>query len=316
MMALGLTVAAMASAAPAQPTAPATAVALEALETCLEKLNPEIDIGYERVVARCPQLARRLDESGWSAGFPQDWKRPGNDLSAGGLRELREILVRESAPAGGPPRRPSVAALPAALATLAPTTAASNGWWARTKEWLRDAFERSREEDDAGWLGRLVGQNGLSQVVLELTSYAALVLVVLLAGIIVINELRVSGVIARVRHGIARRRSSSVAVKVGRGGMTWDDVCAAPVPQRPQLLLEMIVARLTETSCLPPARALTVREVSRLARLADAGDRQRLAQLAGVSERVRFSSSQVASADLAAAIEQGRVLFEHLGCPS
>ena len=251
----------------APPAKPATDVALEALDSCLEKLNPEIDIGYDRIVGRCPQLARRLEESGWSTWFPRDWKRAGNDLSAGGLRELREILLRESARGAERSRRPSVAALPAALADLEPTTSARNGWWARTKEWLRDAFERSQEEDDAGWLGRLVGQNGLGQVVLELTSYVALMVVVLLAGIIVINELRVSGVVGRVLRGFARQRAPIVDVKPRRDGLSWDDVCGAPLSRRPQLLLEMVVARLTEASCLPPARALTVREVTRLARL-------------------------------------------------
>ena len=65
------------------------------------RLNPDIDIGYDRVAARCPALVRRVSESGVSAWLPRDWQRPGNDLSAGGLRELRQLLARELTTAGG-----------------------------------------------------------------------------------------------------------------------------------------------------------------------------------------------------------------------
>jgi hypothetical protein len=77
-------------------------------------------------------------------------------------------------------------------------------------------------------------------------------------------------------------------------------------------LLDMIVARLTTAGLLPPARALTVRELVQLARLADVADHQRLTELARTSERVRFSNSHVSNEDLAAAIEQGRELFTRL----
>ncbi len=293
-------------------TRPETAVALEAVDSCLEKLNPEIDLGYERIAGRCPQLARRLEQSGWSPWLPTDWKRTGNDLSAGGLRELREMLLRESAIVNERLDRPSVAELPAVLADLAPASSARIGWWARTKEWLRDVFERSERESDAGWLARLVGQNGLSQVVLEIISYAALMLVVVLALVIVVNEVRVSGVGARLRASFRRQRGPANDVRVGREELTLDDLSAVALTQRPQLLLEMIIARLTETSCLPPARALTIRELTRAARLADEADRERFSELALICERVRFSSLRVSSEDLEAAVEHGRMLFEHL----
>jgi hypothetical protein len=173
-------------------------------------------------------------------------------------------------------------------------------------------FERSEQASDAGWLTRLVGQNGLPQIVLELVSYAALLLVVLLAVVIVANELRLSGVGARLRSRFRRHRGAVVDVRGGGEGLMLDGVATVPLIQRPQLLLEIIIARLTEASCLPPARALTVRELTRAARLTDEGDRERLSQLARICERVRFSSSQVSSEDLGTAVEHGRTLFEHL----
>jgi hypothetical protein len=285
--------------------APAQDAALQAIDSCLRKLDPDIDIGYERIAARCPDLVRRLQGSGWSAWLPSDWRQPGNDLSAGGLRGLRELLTR-------PPtqriRAPDVASLPGVLAEVAQANPDRNGWWARTKVWLRRIFERREQGQDDGWLTRLIGQNGLSQAVLELTSYAALALVVMLAVVIVVNELRVSGVAGGLRGRLARRRAAPTA-SARRDAPSWD---AIPPQQRPGLLLELIVARLTEENRLPPARGLTARELTRTARLADERDRERLAELARLSEHVRFSNEEVPSASLAAAIEAGRALLERL----
>jgi hypothetical protein len=231
------------------------------------------------------------------------------------LRELREILSRESVArikTRERAQRPSVATLPAVLAELATASSVRVGWWLRTKQWLRNVLESQEQDESAGWLGRLVGQNGISQVVLEMTSYAALMLVALLAAIIVCNELRVSGVLGRLWQPSARRRGALAALGSKDAELTWDDVLEVPVSLRPQRLLEVIIARLTAASCLPPARALTVRELTRAARLSDEADLERLLQLARISERVRFSRAEVPSEELAAALEHGRVLLEGL----
>jgi len=177
------------------PTA-AAQDALSTIDSCTARLNTDIDIGYERIAARCPELVRRLDDSGWSAWLPRDWKRPGNDLSAGSLRELRILVARELA-TQATARTPRVEQLRGVLAGLDYRGHDGSGWWARTKAWLRDVFERREETVADGWLTRLVAQIGLSQALIELVSYAAVALVVLLAGLVVLNELRSSGVFAR-----------------------------------------------------------------------------------------------------------------------
>jgi hypothetical protein len=77
-------------------------------------------------------------------------------------------------------------------------------------------------------------------------------------------------------------------------------------------LLELLIATLAERSRLRLARGLTVRELTRAARLADAEDRERLEELARTSERVRFSKAEVSSGEIAAAVEGGRVLLEKI----
>jgi hypothetical protein len=295
--------------------ADAPRVALDAIDSCVLKLNSDIDIGYGRVVARCPTLARRLDESGLSVWLPRDWRRPGNDLSAGGLRELRDVVSRGlivGATASGRDRPPGVERVPEILAGLARSEDRHGGWWAGAKAWLRNLFEEPESAADEGWLTRVIGRGGLSQASIELISYVALVAVAVLAIVIVANELRVDGVVGRWRRRFAGVADSPGGARPYGAGLGWDDVVRAALLQRPGLLLELVVGRLVDGGRLRAARGLTVSELTRLARLPGEEDRGRLAELARTAERVRFSGVVVSDGEIEAAVEGGRVLLERV----
>jgi hypothetical protein len=289
-------------------------LALDAIDSCVLKLNSDIDIGYDRVVARCPTLARRLDESGLSVWLPRDWRRPGNDLSAGGLRELREVVSRElivGATARGRDRPPGVARVPDILTSLARSEDEHGGWWARAKVWLRGLFEEPEPAADEGWLARMIGQSGLSQALVELMSYVALIVVAVLAVVIVVNELRVGGVFGGWRRLVVLA-DSPVGARHD-GGLTWGDVLSVPLARRPGVLLELVVGRLVEGGRLRAARGLTAGELTRMAQLPGEEDRGRLEELARTAEWIRFSNVAVSDGDIAAAVEGGRVLLERIG---
>jgi hypothetical protein len=299
--------------------APTPNGALEAIDGCLHRINPDVDVGYDRIVGRCPVLVRRLQESGAAAWLPVDWQRPGNDLSAGGLRELRELLVRElrvSAPEGA--HHPGTQHVGDILASLVRVDEEHSGWWARTRAWLRNLFASTDEAADEGWLGRMTGHSGVSQTVLELVSYIALALVVVLTLVIVANELRVSGVWGgdKRRRGGVRGAGSRTATAAGLGGaapLDWEGVQSSPLAQRLGLLFELVIARLNERGGARLSRGLTVRELLSAAPLADERDRKRLGALARASERVRFSEVVVSEAEVAEVVEEGRLLLEGIG---
>jgi hypothetical protein len=172
-------------------------------------------------------------------------------------------------------------------------------------------FEEPEPAADEGWLARMIGQSGLSQALVELLSYVALVAVAVLAVVIVVNELRVGGVFGGWRRRFAVHADSPVGARHD-GGLAWGDVLSVPLPRRPGVLLELIVGRLVQAGLLRSARALTVGELTRMARLPGEEDRGRLAALAGTAERVRFSNVAVSEVDIAAAVEGGRVLLERI----
>lgn len=292
---------------------------LDAIDACVRRLNSDVDVGYDRIISRCPALARQLNESGLAVWLPADWQRPGNDLSAGGLRELRELLIHELpvvAPVGA--RKPAVGAVPEILASLNQSDAQRMGWWGRTRAWLRNIFESQGAGADEGWLGRMVGESGVSQAVIELVSYLALAVVVVLAVGVVGNELRVSGVWGRLWGRFWRwRRVGRPGLPdgggvVAAGELEWRLVLEAPVAERVSVLLDLVVARLNGLESVRLSRGLTARELVRVAPLADSQDRGRLAELARVSEWARFSGGPVSEAAVAEAVEQGRVLLQRL----
>ncbi|HEY2401310.1 MAG TPA: DUF4129 domain-containing protein, partial [Steroidobacteraceae bacterium] len=124
-----------------------------------------------------------------------------------------------------------------------------------------------------------------------------------------LNELRTAGLFGR-RMGTARKRQTQFAG--GTTGMSWRDIERATLSDRPRLLLELIVRRLSDRGALPPSGALTVRELTRAAQLPEAGDRSRLAELALAAERVRYSAKEPGAAGLDEALVRGKELLSRL----
>jgi hypothetical protein len=276
------------------------------IDNCLSHLDPQLDIGYDRIAARCPELMRQLEGGVWAPWLPRGWKEPGNDLSAGGLREFRELAEREMNVSGSS-AAPDVRRLHTILAAL--DRSHNENGWSRFKSWLRSILERREEPTDEGWLTRMVSHVGVSQSVIRLISYGALSAVVLLAGLIVFNEARIAGLLSR-RRGVLRKRRDLAAAS--SSGVGWSEIERAPPGERPRLLLDLIVRRLSDRGLLPPAGALTVRELTRSARLPDADDRSRLTELAFTAERVRYAAADAQGGGVDRPVARGRELLQRL----
>src|SRR5258708_7664337 len=278
---------------------------LTAIDSCLRQLDRGVDVGYRRVSARCRDLARSLRQSEWAPWLPGDGSAPDSRLGAEGLSELRTLLTR--APAASGTREPRVRELAAVLASVTLPDQPRGGWWTRFKAWLRQALAPRPEGDKNGWLRRLIADLGPSQALIEAITWGALLIVLALAGAVIVNELRLAGVLKRRPQAWAPTRAG-----VGRGAITLEELERAAPGLQPRLLLELISARLAEQERLPPARSLTVRELTRAARLPQESDRGHLAELAEACERLRFSDRELSSSALAAALARGRELLAAL----
>lgn len=286
--------------------------ALTALDDCAGRLDSGLDVGFERIAARCPELAATLEHSPYAAWLPADWKDPHNQLTAAGLRSLHELLARESVSLPGT-RRLHLERVHAVLERVAGPQRGPEGWWARFKRWLRELLTAPRPQEDGSWLRRLLGDVSVDKAVLRLIAGLAIALLVVLALAVVANELRIAGVLRRRR---ARPPGPAGAGRAARDGPSLADVDGAEPSAQAALLLELIAARLAAQDRLPPARALTVRELTQRARLPDAVEHARLADLASVSEHLRYAGGEVAAPLLAAALRGGRELLAALPAPA
>ncbi len=278
--------------------------AAQAIDDCLARLDPAADIGYARVAARCPDLPSALAQSPVAAWLPADWNRPDNQLSAAGLAELRILLTQPPRRAQRPP--PRADAVGALLATLVQSERTNSSWWDRGRQWLRRMLAAARAAPDESWLQRVLVRV-LTSNAADTIAWTSLGLVVALAAGIVVNELRLAGIIGPGEGGWQRRRSERAATEPA----ALEQVASATPAEQPRMLLEFIARRLAEQQRLPQPQALTTRELTQRARLPD-GQRASLAELASVCERVRFSGCAVPEASLAAAVARGKGLLAAL----
>jgi hypothetical protein len=272
---------------------------LQALDDCLVRIDATADVGYEHIAARCPTLTPVLSSSAVAGWLPPDWKQPGNALSSRSLRDLRATLARELGTQVARPA-PDTRRVAAVLAAVTESDSHPRSWWARLKGWLHEALTARRRPGGEGWVQHWASGLSIPRAVRRLIGWTALALVVATAVGVIVNELKVAGVLA------SRTRRRGPPSATDQGGTLLADVDNVEESARPSLLLELIAARLTAEQRLPAARALTAGELWRRARLPDEESRRQLAQLAGVCERVRFSGTPVTSAGLTAAIRSGR----------
>src|ERR1044071_675805 len=137
------------------------AAARKAIDDCTPRLDAQVDVGYDRVAARCPGLAQALERSGIEQWLPQGWKETRNNLSVGSLTELRSLMDRELATHAGA-RKPRAEKLNEVLAGLGDQRRRENSTWLRFRKWLRDLLESRDRSDNEDWFDRMVRRVGLS----------------------------------------------------------------------------------------------------------------------------------------------------------
>jgi hypothetical protein len=174
---------------------------------------------------------------------------------------------------------------------------------------LRSILETREQPTDESWFTRMVSHVGISQSLRQLIAYAALTAVVLLAAVIVINEVRAAGLLAKRDDGARKKRGPRNGAAPN---MTWSDIERAALADKPRLLLELIARRLSDRGSLPAAGALTVRELTCAARLPEPDDRARLSELALAAERVRYSAGELQPEALDRSVARGRELLDRL----
>jgi len=278
--------------------------ALRAVEACRARLDPRVDIGIERVQRRCPDLLPALDGSPWRELLPHNLRERREEISAESLRALAELLrhANEAGPARVAPRQEVLGPV---LAELGEQGRQGVTRWERFKRWLKQKVEGRKDDDEAGWLEKWSRQFRTSEGVSRALTYLGYALVIALSLFVVWGELRAAGLLGGFRR--AARRANPAAE--WRRRLMLADVNAAPLADRPGMLLRLLGEALARAHRLPAAEGLTARAIARRAELDSTADRAELERVAFTADEVRYADRRLADETLEETVGTAKVLL-------
>ena len=278
--------------------------ALRAVEACRARLDARVDVGIERVQRRCPELLPALASAPWRELLPHTLRERREEISADSLRALAELVrhANENAPVRAAPRRD---VLEPVLAELGEPGRQGVTRWERFKRWLRQKFE-SRKADEPGWLEKWSRQFHTPEGVSQALTYIGYALVVALVLFVVWGELRAAGLFG----GPSRTARRANPAAEWRRRLMLVDVNAAPLADRPGMLLRLLGEALARAHRLPAAEGLTARTIARRAELDQQDDRSKLEELAATADEVRYADRRLADDALERSVDAAKTLLE------
>ena len=288
----------IASAAWSQTADRGAALALSA--RCGESA-PADTVGMEAPEQACPGITQALDHLGYLALLPQELR---DELDGADLLDLLDIEHRYSVAPDSHALDP--ATLAPILASLQPPQSEQPlSLFERFKRWLRDSFDR-QQADSESWLSRWLQGTRVPDAVSRALIYASIVLVLVLALAVVINELRAAGVF---------RRRAKPALTSAVSGTASTNAAALEMLRgegRAPALLRMLVRTLVHSGRLRAERSLTHRELCEQAAFDDDRQRERFRYVALLAERTLYAGAEATPEEIEAAAEAARALNAQL----
>ncbi len=280
--------------------------ALRAVDACRARLDARVDVGIERVRRRCPELLPALEKAPWRALLPHALGERREEISAESLRALSE-LVRHAQDAGSQRPAPARGILDPVLAELGEQGQQGATRWERLKRWLKQKLEDRPDGDEPGWLEKWSRQLRTSEGVARAITYIGYAMVVLLVLFVIWQELRAAGLWSR---RAARRKDPAAE---WRRRLMLADVLAAPLAERPGMLLRLLGEALARAQRLPAADGLTAGAIVRQANLDADADRAALAQVARAAEALRYAAQPPPDDAIEGSVSGARELLGRLG---
>jgi len=277
--------------------------ALRVVESCRARLSPA-DVGIERLQKRCPDLLPALASAPWRDLLPPSMRERRDEISAESLRVLVE-LVRQSGGGAELREAPSREKLDPVLAELGAKGQQGATRWERFKRWLKDKFEK-RKDDESSALEKWGRQFQTGEGVARAITYIGYAIVGILVLWVIWSELRAAGLFG----GAPRGRGRTDPAAQWRRRLLLADVAAAPLAERPGMLLRLLGEALTRAERLPAAEGLTAGAIARRATLDSDEERTALAEIASTADTVRYGSRTPPDDRIEGTVTAARSLLE------
>jgi hypothetical protein len=183
-------------------------------------------------------------------------------------------------------------------------------WWRSFKNGLKHWLDHS-DSAIARWIKHLLdgvrGTSNVSAGVLQAFVYVVTALAALAAIFIVVRELKIAGIAARIKTA---RSAKSPTNDPSPHSLTRG--VSGPDENTPAGLLRMLVRRLLEMGRLTTELSLTHRELIARAAFDDDGQRTVFGGVARTAETLLYGSQPARPSDLEAVTQQGRELLRQL----
>ncbi len=264
---------------------------------------PEDTIGLTELDAECPGLEAVLAKTGLAPFISQ---RQSDELTSAGVEDLVHLHDRYQR-AASDAHSLEVGAVAGIVRQL---TQAESPRPLTLKErflrWLQQMFERRQSHAD-NWLSRWLKEVSVPDKARELITYTLIALVLVLAVTVLVNELRAAGVLKRS----ARIRLSGDSSIAGRplAELTFADLDAATLQDKPSVMLQLLLAALVKSGRLQSERSLTPRELTARAVFDEQTQRENFRAIAFGAEHARYGNSALNAAQVDALIADGRALY-------
>lgn len=292
--------------------APASAQSLPpGVEDCvaLIKQDRAADADAEPAVLGdvCPELAAAIDDGPWGEALAQVWA---DEMSPTAFLELTELVTAYEQPAATAfaPRSESLDESIAALNLKKPPGLTI---WQRIQRWFDEQFG-SPGEDTESWLQKWLEHLSLSELVVRYLMVVLGIVLVVATVIVVVNELRVAGVLA---GGVLRKYAPldpSAREPAEAPPRDFEDVARAPLARRPVLLLALVLERLRGRGRVPLRDSLTHRELLGAAAGLSGEQSAAFGVVVGAAERVTFGDWRPEERDVEGIVASGRTLLASL----
>lgn len=288
----------------------ATELPADIVAECSRSADGDV-LGLQELEAVCPGLEHALVELGYA---PLISASQLDELSVHSLVDLQHLADRYREPAS-PAGEIETASLTPILQALQQDRRSERPLtlFERIKKWLRSVFDKP-QRDSESWLNRWLEDVKVSEAVSRAIVYGLVILVIVLAIAVLVNELRAAGLLRRkARAG----KDVQLATDAARdpAARTLADLDAVAPNDRPSVLLRMLVATLVKTGRLRTERSLTHRELGLRAAFEETAQRECFQRVAALGERVVYGDGQVPDDEVETIVQAGRTLNLQLAAP-
>lgn len=285
---------------PSTPGGEAAPWAATVILDCSKLATSRLEL-LDYFLVRCPGLEGALVSAGFKDSLIEQRR---HEINASTLQGLAALADRYQRPMPAPPL--NEASLRGVLDQLAGERArASGSLWDSFRKWL-EARIGGKSDDAARWLDRWLGKAGSAAYWMTLLTIAMMALVLVGAVVYVYREIKAAQSIRRsVSAGAAGAPAPTTVLKPA-------SLEAAPLFERPAILLRMLISRFVRSGGLMHHRHLTHRELSASVRLDDPVQRGRFADVASLAEQILYGDEHPPADRVERILEEGRALLANI----